>query len=225
MGSSYESEAIMNDRAPLNPAESLARFRRRAYRHAVEDGAIDLVVGLFTLMVGVATQRRVFLALACAYLMSMVMFWKPLHHGLTSRRTGYAELQESPPLQLLSAVMLAGLLTMGVVAAFTLATGRVWNLGGWPTWAPVLAGSILAWGFFDTARKSGVVRFHLFAAASVVGSVFFWLFPFSTRINPSDRLTLFLFGMAGVLMAVGAATMAAFVRTRPIVPEEASNGR
>ena len=55
--------------------------------------------------------------------------------------------------------------------------------------------------------------------------LFFWLFPFGSRINPSDRLTLFLFAMAAVLMAVGALTMAAFVRTRPIVPDEASNGR
>jgi hypothetical protein len=31
--------------------------------------------------------------------------------------------------------------------------------------------------------------------------------------------------MAGVLMAVGAATMTRFVGSRPIVPEEASNGR
>lgn len=210
---------------PSNSADPVDRFHRRAYRHAVEDGAIDLVVGLFTLMVGVATQRRVFFAFAYLYLLSMVMFWKPLHLGLTSRRTGYAELPEAPPLPLLTAVMLAGLLTMGVVAAFTLATGRLWNLQGWPAWAPVLAGLILAVGFVDTARKSGVVRFHVLAAASVAGSLFFWLFPFGPRINPSDRLTLFLFAMAAVLMAVGAATMAAFVRTRPIVPDEASNGR
>jgi hypothetical protein len=38
-------------------------------------------------------------------------------------------------------------------------------------------------------------------------------------------LTLFLFALAGVLMAVGAATMIWFVRNRPIVSEEASNGR
>jgi hypothetical protein len=226
MHGSYESEAIMAEPDVINladPTNSLDRFRRRAHRHAVEDGAIDLVVGLFTLMVGVATQRRVFFAFAYLYLLSMIMFWKPLHLGLTSRRTGYAELPEAPPLPLLTAVMLAALLTMGVVAVFTLATGRLWNLQGWPAWAPVLAGLILAVGFLDTARKSGVVRFYVFAAASVAGSLFFWLFPFGARINPSDRLTLFLFALAGVQMAVGAVTMAAFVRRKPVVPDEASN--
>ncbi len=193
--------------------------------HAVEDGAIDLTVGFFTLIVGLATQRRIFLALAVVYLSAMAMAWKPLHYQLTSRRTGYAELPEAPPVRLLTIVMLAGLLTMGVVAAFTVTTGRMWNLEGWPTWAPILAGLILAGGFLDTARKSGCVRFHVFAAASVAGSLFFWLFPFGPRINPSDRLTLFLFAMAGVLMAVGAVTMAAFVRSKPVVPDEASNAR
>ena len=39
-------------------------LRRRAVRHAFEDGAIDLVAGLFTVIVAVSTQRRVFLGLA-----------------------------------------------------------------------------------------------------------------------------------------------------------------
>jgi len=201
------------------------QFRRRAYRHAVEDGAIDLTVGFFTLVVGVSTQRRIFLPLAVLYLSGLAMAWKPLHYQLTSRRTGYAELPEAPPLRLLTMVMLAGLLTMGVVAALTVTTGRMWNLESWPTWAPMVAGLILAGGFLDTARRSGLVRFYIFAAASVAGSLFFWLFPFGPRINPSDRLTLFLMALAGVLMAVGGATMAHFVRTRPVIPEEASDGR
>jgi hypothetical protein len=215
----------MTDSDSRIPADVIANFRRRAYKHAVEDGAIDLVVGLFTLIVGVATQRRVFLALAVVYLSAMAMAWKPLHYQLTSRRTGFAELPETPPVPLLAVVMLAGLLTMGVVAATTLATGEVWSLERWPSWAPVVAGLILALGFLDTARKSGVVRFRVFAAASLAGSLFFWLFPFGARINPSDRLTLFLFATAGVLMAVGAATMTRFVRSRPIVSEETPNGR
>jgi hypothetical protein len=215
----------MADSVPKIPTDPIDTFRRRAHRHAVEDGAIDLLVGLFTLMVGVATQRRIFLALAVVYLSAMALAWKPLHYQLTSRRTGYAELPEAPPVRLLTIVMLAGLLTMGVVAAITLATGEVWSFETWPTWAPVVAGLILAWGFLDTARKSGVVRFRVFAAASVTGSLFFWLFPFGARINPSDRLTLFLFAIAGVLMAVGAWTMTRFVRSRPIVSEEASDGR
>jgi hypothetical protein len=215
----------MSDSNPTVHADTTAAFRRRAYRHAVEDGAIDLVVGFFTLVVGIATQKRFFLALAFAYLSAIAMAWKPLHHRLTSRRTGFAELPEAPPVRLLAAVMLAGLLTMGIVAAITLATGDLWAFERWPTWAPVVAGFILAWGFLDTARKSGVVRFRVLAAASVAGSLFFWLFPFGPRINPSDRLTLFLFATAGVLMAVGLATMTRFVRRRPIVPEEASDGR
>ncbi len=205
--------------------DSTDLFHRRAYRHAVEDGAIDLVVGLFTLMVGIATQRRIYLAWAYLYLTAMAMAWKPLHYRLTSRRTGYAELPEAPPVPLLSAVMVAVLLTMGVVAACTLTTGRVWNLDGWPTWAPVLAGLGLAWGFLYTARRSGAVRFHVLAAVSVAGSLLFWLFPFGPRIDPSDRLTLFLFAMAGVLLVGGAVTMIVFVRTRPVVPEGAGDGR
>jgi len=47
--------------------DPLARLRRGAARHAFEDGAIDVALGLFTVMVGAATQRRVWLALAVVY--------------------------------------------------------------------------------------------------------------------------------------------------------------
>jgi hypothetical protein len=206
-------------------SDPLAAFRRRALRHAFEDGAIDLVVGFFTLIVGIATQRRVFLALAIAYLGAMTLAWKLLHDRLTSRRTGYAELPGDPSRQLLSVILLAGCLTMAIVAAITFGSGRLWSLEQWPTWTPVICGLILAGGFLYTAMQTGLVRYRFFAAVSVGTSLFFWLFPFGPRINPSDRLPLSLFVTAAVLVVVGAATIARFVRGQPIVSEEVGRGR
>lgn len=205
-----------------NPLDS---FRRRAVRHAFEDGSVDVVVGLFTLLVGAATQRRFLFALLVVYLALMTTAWKFLHARLTARRTGYAELPDDPPRQLLSVILLAGVLTMGVVAAFTLTSGRVWSLEAWPAWSPLLAGLILAGAFEHTALRTGFARYHLYAAVSAGASLFFWLFPFGGRINPSDRLTLPLFVTAGVLMVTGAATIARFVRSRPVVSGEVPDGR
>jgi len=203
---------------------TLDTLRRRAVRHAFEDGAIDLVAGFFTLIVAVSTQRKVFLGLAVVYLGAMAAAWKPLHASLTSRRTGYADLPGDPPRQLLSVILLAGCLTMGVVAAFTLTSGRLWNLEGWPAWTPMLAGLILAGGFAYTAVQTGLSRYFFFAAVSLINSLFFWLYPFGPRINPSDRLTLSLFVTAAVLIVVGAATIARFVRSRPLVSQEVGGG-
>ena len=208
--------------ASSNPLETL---RRRAVRHAFEDGAIDLVVGIFTLIIGVATQRRVFLGLAVAYLVGMTLAWRALHDHLTNRRTGYAELPGDPSRQLLSVILLAGCLTMGVVAAVTLPSGRLWSLDRWPTWTPMLSGLVLAGGFLHTALQTGLARYHFFAAVSVGASLFFWLFPFGPRINPSDRLTLSLFVIAAVLMVAGAVSIAAFVRNQPTVSEEVGRER
>jgi len=209
----------------MTGSDPLDSLRRRALHHAFEDGAIDLVVGIFTLMVGVATQRRVFLGLALVYLLAMAMAWKWLHDGLSSRRTGYAELPDYPPKQLLSVILLAGCVTMGVVAVLTLSHGRLWSLDAWPTWTPMLSGVVLAGGFVHTALRSGLVRFHFYAAVSVGASLFFWLYPFGPRINPSDRLTLPFFVLAAVLIVVGSATIARFVRSRPIVSQEVSGDR
>lgn len=209
----------------MTTPDPLATLRRRAFRHAFEDGAIDLVLGLFTFMVGAATQRRALLVLVLVYFGLMSTAWKALHQGLTSRRTGYAEVPGDPPRQLLAVVLLAGCLTMAVVAALTLTSGRLWSFDRWPDWTPMVSGLILAIGFLHVAIRTGLGRFHLLAAATVGASLFFWLYPFGPRINPSDRLTLSLFVTAAVLMLTGAVAIARFVRSRPVVPEEAGDGR
>ncbi len=209
----------------MTPLDPLDPLRRRAFRHALEDGAADLVVGVFTLMVGVGTQKRAFLALSVVYLVSMRLAWKFLHDSIASRRTGYAELPQDPPSTLLPVILLAGVLTIAVVAGITLFGGRLWSLDHWPTWTPMLSGAILAGGFLHTAVQSGLARYHAFAVLSLGISVFFWLFPFGPRINPSDRLTLSLFATAALLIVAGAVTMVRFVRLRPLVSAEDGHAR
>ena len=87
-----------------------------------------------------------------------------------------------------------------------------------------MAGSTLAAGFLVTACRAALPRYYLYAAASVGGSVFFWLYPFGPRINPSDRLTLLFFALAGVLLASGFAILVRFVRTHPVVEAEGHDG-
>jgi hypothetical protein len=208
----------MNETDPLDP------LRRRAFRHAFEDGAIDLACGFFTLIVGLATQRRIFLGLSVVYLGAIALAWRGIHDRLTGPRTGYAVVPGDPSSLLLSVILLAGCLTMSVVAGFTLTAGRLWGLEAWPTWAPVLSGVVLAGGLLHTGLRTGLPRYHLYAAVAIGASVFFWLFPFGPRINPSDRLTLSLFVMAGVLLAGGGITVGRFVRGWPIESKEIPGG-
>jgi hypothetical protein len=202
-----------------NP-DPLMPLRRRALRHALGDGAIDLLLGLFTLIVAVGTQRRAFIALAAVYLAVLAVAWRPLHDRLTSQRLGYAELPYDPARPLLAVVLIAGCLTMTVVAAATLPFGRVWALEHWPRWSPLVAGAVLAAGFAHAAWHTRFVRFAVYAAVSALSAVFFWLFPFGPAVNASDRLTLPLFVVAAVMLAGGAATMASFVHRHPLVSSQ-----
>lgn len=204
---------------------SLQTLRRLAYRHALEDGAADIVVGVYTILVGVATQRRAFLALAVVYLVVYAMIWRGLHDRISSRRVGYAETKEQPPHVLLTGALAAVVLTLIVVAAITLSTGRLWNLEHWPTWGPILAGLILAAGFLQTAIRSALRRYYGYAGLALAGSLFFWLFPFAPSINPSDRLTLFLFLVGGVMAITGIVVGARFRRLHPVLNVEAHDGR
>jgi hypothetical protein len=209
----------------MSQSDSVAEtLRRRANRHALEDGMADLCAGVYTLIVGGATQRIALIALAAAYLMIMGTGWKFAHEAVCARRTGAAEPVDQPQMALLTGILGAGVGSLLVVAASTFAAGRLWDLAHWPLWVPVLAGLVLAAGFGYTYVRSGLTRWAVYATAAAVGGFAFWLAPFSDWINPSDRLTLLLFSVAGLLLAGGTATLVRFVRRHPVVPEEARHG-
>lgn len=204
---------------------SLQTLRRRAFRHALEDGAADIVVGAYTILVGGATQKRALLALGVVYLAVYALAWRWLHDQISSRRVGYAETQEQPSRMLLTGALAAVVLTLIVVAAITLSGGRLWNLAHWPTWMPILAGVILAAGFLQTAIRSALRRYYGYALLAIAGSLFFWLFPFAPSINPSDRLTLFLFLVGAVMVLSGILMGARFRRLHPVLNVEADDGQ
>jgi hypothetical protein len=208
----------------VHATDPLRPLRQRAFRHAFEDGTADIVTAVFTLMVGGATQNRSLIALTAIYLVVLPLAWRFFSQQVSSRRIGYAELPEDPPRVLLLATMAAGVVTLGIVALITLSSGRIWNLEQWPNWAPLVAGSTLAAGFLVTACRAALPRYYIYAAASVGGSVFFWLYPFGPRINPSDRLTLLFFALAGVLLASGIAVLVRFVRAQPVRQAEGYDG-
>jgi hypothetical protein len=209
----------------MTSTDPLAILRRRAYRAVLEDGVADVLIGFYTLVIGVATQRRGFLALGLVYMIMCQSAWRFLHQGFVSRRVGYAELRENPPAVQLVSVLSAGLISLGVVAVMTLWRSSIWTLAGWPAWSPVLAGVVLAAGFLHPAVRSGLVRYYAYAVAAIAGSVFFWLVPFGTSINPSDRLTLFLFSLSGLVIATGIAAIIRFARTYPVLTLETRDGR
>lgn len=204
----------------MSTTDPLRSLKRAAYRHVLEDGTADIVVGFYTVVIAVATQKRLFIALAGVYLMMFAAAWKYLRHAVSSRRIGYAELPQDPPRTLMVATMGAGVLTLLVVAVITMWGGAAWNLEHWPNWTPLLAGAILAGSFLHTATRSGLLRYYAYAALSAGGCLCFWLYPFSAYINPSDRLSLFFFVMAAALLVTGFAVLARFVRIRPVISEE-----
>jgi hypothetical protein len=206
------------------PIDPLRTLRRRAYRHTLEDGVADIVVGFYTISVGTATQKRALLALAVAYLLVYAMAWQWLHHRFSSRRIGYAEVPDHPPRVLLTGTLAAGVLTLILVAAITLSAGKLWSLARWPVWAPTVAGLLLAAGFLQTAMRSGLRRYYGYVGLALAGSAFFWLFPFGAAINPSDRLTLFLFVVGAVMAVAGAAVATRFKQAHRVLKVEGYGG-
>ncbi len=203
----------------MSAPDPLAHFQRRANRHALEDGVADLLAGAYAILAGGATQRTATLVLAVVYLTVFTRAWTFIHQQVAARRTGFADPAEQPHAAVLPGILGAAVISLAIVAVLTLAQGRLWALDSWPTWAPVLAGTILGAGFLHTFVRSGLPRWAAYASVSAVGGFAFWLLPFGPAINPSDRLTLLFFAVGGVLLVSGLVVVRRFRRAHPVVGE------
>lgn len=207
----------------MSASDPLAIFQRRANRHALEDGVADLLAGTYAILAGGATQRTATLALAVVYLAVFTRAWTFMHQQVAASRTGFADPAEQPHTAVLAGILGAAVLSLAVVATLTLAQGRLWDLDHWPTWAPVLAGTLLAAGFLHAFVRSGLPRWAAYACVSAGGGFAFWLYPFGPAINPSDRLTLLFFAVGGVLLVSGSIALVRFRRAHPVA-DEADHG-
>ena len=203
----------------------LQRIERNAYRDSVRDGLMEIVLGLFLLLLAPGLlSSRAYLVMP---LVLFTVFFAPrlidrLRRRLTYPRIGYVELLPEDPRRLGLGMLAFFLAGIAVVIVALLVTGTLADARSWYRWAPLLFAVASSGGFLSVAFRSAYIRYYLFTGLSLASGLAFSLMHFPGRL---EGLGLQLLTLGAVLLLWGAAVLVRFLRSNPVLPEGTDNGR
>lgn len=191
---------------------------RRAYRYWYEDGLIDILLGMFLLLVGATSVLeevplpeglaiaagvvRIVVVVVAALVLRRIV--RRLKERVTYPRTGYVAYRRRPGwLRWLK-------VGTGVTAGAIIGLLSV-SQSGVVQWLPVLAGTLIGAALLYAGVRFDLTRYHALALVSVLaGGVAAWL-----ALSSTLRLALLL-GIVGLAAVVaGVVTLIGYLRRNP----------
>lgn len=203
----------------------LGALARRVYRESVQDGLVDLTLGVFLLLAAALFSTRQGGGLAILLFLVALVLGGPvlgyLRQRYTYPRIGYVQLLPEEPRQaprgflIYMAAAMAG--WIGVLAV----VGVIDHPTRWYGWTPLLVGCLTVGGFVHMVSRSGLLRYAAYAAVSVASGVAFSLLGFPGRFQ---GLAWYLLATGLAIILGGAITFARFVHNTPVRKEGHGDG-
>lgn len=193
----------------------LSELERRAYRSVVDDGLLDILLGIFLLLMGLDLGGEFLEHLPWGFFGASPFVWKALRKRLIEPRTGHVQLHPSR----VSRIKRGKLAVMALVSLYALALfAVVISVGSLPAqlsnvralvFAAVLGSTIAMAGFLLEMR-----RWIGYAAIIVVAGVL------EHVAGHAARSSIVISGSA--VLALGFILLVGFLYRHPVMPNEAS---
>jgi hypothetical protein len=203
--------------SPINPAAACARPLRRA----LEDGMLEIFIGLGWLLVGAGSLvaiahlaspiSRLITPCVSFFAVFMTLGAKKVKTAYIFPRTGYVVLRRTPRIGWREALIVAVVLS-AFTALLLAANGRVPNL--WDVSGP-LAALVMAAGFVCGGIFFRFPHLHPLAGFSLVAGAATYL----AAANASGVLWVML-SVGAALALSGVLRFRSFLRTHPVIQEE-----
>lgn len=195
----------------------LTRIERQVFRDSYQDGLMEILAGV--LLVAAAITFRTTSAMFVVPLAVLVLApgYKVLKKRFTYPRTGYVELIEDEPKDLLRGMLTFTLIVIAVMVLALVILGDLRDAAGLYRWTPALVGVVCTGGFIYAASKSGLARYYGFTALSVVSGLSFSVLDFESW---KTGLSLHLLVVGGLLLLCGVVIFFRFLRGHPVLVEE-----
>lgn len=195
---------------PVDPDAVERNARRADYR----DGLLELFAAVLmaTLAGGWALQPGLVGILSLPFIF---LGWKAitaLKERITYPRIGYSGDNPARSETNAKGMLAFFALAAAVVAVMILVFGEASLANELRRAAPLFSGIAFAAGFRYLGEKSGMVRHHLLAAASVVTGTLVW---WNDNGDDYSAMPVFLLVMAAVLAVMGAVSLAGFLKRNP----------
>jgi hypothetical protein len=192
----------------------LQRVERQVFRDTVQDGLTELLAGIMLIATGLF--RRLNLD-GGAGLVTVFLLWpgyRVLKRRLTYPRTGYVELVQERPWDLVRGMLVYSLLVFGMVVVALVLRGEFEDATDLYRWIPVLVGLLISGGFIYLGSKSGLARYYVLIALLMASGLLFSLLNIPSS---QTRLSLYLLTIGGLLLLVGVGILFRFVRQNPVL--------
>ena len=205
---------------PAMPS-TLSDLERRAWRYDSQDGILELLAGFLFLLVA-----RTVVDPHLTWMLALVIFpmrfaARIMKERFAYPRVGYVKLRGEEGSEVGRGMLtyLAGVVLS--VALVLLLLGDLTSGAAWMQWMPAIAAGFTSGGFIYLAQRSGLWRFRILAAVCVGWGVLCASWLQAPGMLGVRRWAL---GFGTLLLLVGGATFANFLRTHPIRDAEAPHG-
>jgi hypothetical protein len=200
----------------------LTQIERDIFRDYLQDGLLDLVLGVWLLLIGVALASgftAVFVVLGfflCPFL------FRTLKRRFTYPRAGYVELREGDPGPAPRIILGSLLLGLIVLVAVLIAVGVIGDPAKWYRWMPIMWGVWLAGILLGLGVAVRLVRYFFLAFIALVAGPFFSLLPLPGKL---ENLGLFNAAVGAALLVWGLGVFLRFLHRHPLAGEGADDVR
>ena len=193
----------------------LSELERRAYRSVVDDGLLDLILGIFLVLVGSSLKEGLFEYLPWSFFGASPFVWKTMRKRLIEPRTGHVQLH---PWRM-SRIKRGKRAAMAVVVLFALAImAFVFVQGSGNTSLSQIRAIVFAMAFGTPIAVAGYLleirRWVGYAAVMVVASIVVHGAGLAARISAVPA--------GSIAIAVGFCLLARFLYRHPVMPNEPS---
>lgn len=203
----------------------LTQVRRRAFRDSAMDGLVEMMLGIWFFYVSgflYKDGKALPLALMPLVFFLILMGIKSLKNKFVYPRLGYVKLPADKVGSYMKVVpyfLVAGLV---VLVAILFISGDYKQAVRWYRWMPILYSIFLAGVFVGLARVSGLFRYYIYGAVTVLSPIPFIVIPFAGKLGAISNHFL---ALSGFFIIVGSFIFIRFLRKNPILAEETRDGK
>lgn len=198
----------------------LRRIERAVLRDYYQDGLVDIILGAYFLLIGLALPAGVVAPFVVLPMLIFVPLLRFLKKRLTYPRTGYATLRDYNPGKLPWIILGSLALGLVVLVVVLIANGIIARPARWYSWMPIMFGIWMAGIFLGLGTHTGLVRHYIIAGAALAGGPFFALLSLPGKL---ENIGLFFAALGTLVLVSGAAALVLFLIKHPRSAEEAGD--
>jgi hypothetical protein len=213
-----EERLVCNDPEVIDvKGLDLDQIERSVFRHYLQDGLFDILMGVYFLFVGLALPSGPVAVFVVLPIFVFVPLMRWLKKRVTYPRAGFVELREGDPQPVPYFVLGSFALGLVVLVIVLVGLGVIGDPALWYRWMPILFGTGISGMLLGLGLRVGLPRYYVEAGVALIGGPIATLPVLSEKLG---NLGLFFAAIGALVLIGGILTLVRFILQHPPVVTE-----